>query len=220
MQGPTPEKKSEDVIPLVTKYHPQLQFNEVTKTITLLFKNIKDQDTKKKFLNSKPILSFKQPANITSLLTSAKFVSNPTTSVKQMPGIFLCNRKICKLCSLYLQSGKTFQTSNGTTWDIRCHITCKSKSVVYFLSCNCCNGQTTYIGQTTNFRQRMNNHISESRNGVSSCIFPQHVHKCGTLNKNLQEPFFKINVFMELKDPKLLTQYEEKLFRAGHAVLN
>ena len=32
-----------------------------------------------------------------------------------------------------------------------------------FLSCNSCNGNTTYTGKTVNFRHRMNHHITACR---------------------------------------------------------
>ena len=77
-----------------------------------------------------------------------------------------------------------------------------------------------YIGQTTDLRQRMNNHISESKSGVSSCNFPKHVNNCGKCNKDLEEPFFKIHAFMKLKVPKSLLEYESKRFNKGHAIMN
>ena len=220
LQGPAPEPCKNNVIPLVTTFYPNLNYKNVMKTISLLLKNFKDQTTQLKFANSKPVLAFKQPRNVTSLLTKAKFSSNTITRIPPTPGIVLCNSNRCKICKLYLQPVNSFTTSNGTLWEIRCQITCNSKNVVYFLSCNLCEQRTTYIGQTTNFRKRMNNHISESRTGTSSCNFPRHVHECGQKNKNLKEPYFKIYVFMELKDSKLLLTLEDKLFKAGHAILN
>ena len=101
------------------------------------------------------------------------------------------------------------------TWNIKSRITCDSKNVIYFLSCNMCNGNMNYIGQTTNLRQRMNNHISESRSGISTCNFPTNVFNCGKTNKNLKEPFFKIYVFFKLSDSNLLTDYENRLFQQG-----
>ena len=218
LQGPAPNKKR-DFIPLVTTFYPSLNHSHVIKTISNLFKGIQDPETKRKFNGTKPILALKQPPNLTSILTNAKFTSISSIE-KPEPGIKLCNKVQCKLCRLYLQPVKSFKTANGTTWDIKLEITCNSKNVVYFLSCNLCHGQMNYIGQTTNLRQRMNNHISESRSGVSSCNFPKHVHNCGKSNKNLTEPFFKIYVFMTLHDPKSLLEYESKLFNKGHAIMN
>ena len=196
LQGPAPEPCKKDVIPLSTTFYPNLNYKYVMKTISLLLKSFKDQTTQLKFANSKPVLALKQPRNVTSLLTKAKFSSNTITRIAPTPGIVLCDSNRCKICKLYLQPVNSFTTSNGTLWEIRCQINCNSKNVVYFLPCNLCEQRTTCIGQTTYFRKRMNNHISESRTGTSSCNFPRHVHECGQRNKNLKEPYFKIYVVL------------------------
>ena len=77
-----------------------------------------------------------------------------------------------------------------------------------------------YIGQTTNFQKRLNNHISESRTGLSCCNFPKHVYECGKKNNKLKEPFFKAYAFFALTDPRMLLREENKLFKAGHSLLN
>ena len=124
---------------------------------------------------------------------------------------------------MYLQPVSSFQTANGTTWEIKRQIPCHIINFVYFLSCNSFEGttnSTTYIGQTTNLRNRMNNHISECRTGKSPCNFPKHVFECNKANNSLKEPFFKVFVCMTLTDPKVLLHYESKLFKAGHTTLN
>ena len=222
VQGPAPFKEK-NVIPLVTTYYPNVSYTHVIKTISTLINCITDPSTKEKFQNTKPILALKQPPNLTSLLTKAKFISEHYPMYVPTPGITLCKRKNCKLCHMYLQPVSSFQTANGTTWKIKRQLSCNSINVVYFLSCNSCEGtsnSTTYIGQTTNLRNRMNNHMSECRTGKSSCNFPKHVFECAKANNSLKEPFFKVFVFMALTDAKLLLHYESKLFKAGHATLN
>ena len=56
-----------------------------------------------------------------------------------------------------------------------------------------------FIGKTVGdnivgFKSRMDQHINDSRTGISTYKFPIHVYKCGFKNKRLNEPFFKINV--------------------------
>ena len=67
-----------------------------------------------------------------------------------------------------------------------------------------CKKKETYIGKTVGdnivgFKSRMNQHISDSRTGGSTCKFPIHIYKGGLKNKCLSEPFFKINIMMKLK---------------------
>ena len=57
----------------------------------------------------------------------------------------------------------------------------------------------TYIGNTIadhihGFKTRMNNHITESRSGVSTCKFCIYVFNCiKSNNRQLEEPFLYIH---------------------------
>ena len=89
LRGPAPNKKR-DIIPLLTTFYPSLNYSHVIKTISNFFKGIQDPETKRKFNDTKPILALKQPPNLTSILTNAKFTSISSIE-KQEPGIKLCN---------------------------------------------------------------------------------------------------------------------------------
>lgn len=219
LQGPAP-CPSKDIVPLVTTYYPQFRFNNVLKNVSNLLKNANDKKLKTVFAKSKPVVALKQPKNLLSTLTKAKFETKHVRPLHRIPGISLCSNKRCKLCKQYLQPVTSFTTANNSTWEIKSSITCQSENVVYFLSCNMCNNEMSYIGQTRTLRNRMNNHISESRSGISTCSFPKHVHECGIRHNKLKEPFFKIFVFFALNNSSALLYYEEKLFKEGHALLN
>ena len=101
----------------------------------------------------------------------------------------------CNLCARYIQKCPSFITSNGYNWKIRCHINCHSINVLYFLSCNSCNGFTRYTGKTVNFRHRMNTHISPCCYRTSTYILDNHVFKCNNkfmLPKNLILKFMSL----------------------------
>ena len=97
-------------------------------------------------------------------------------------GITLCGREFCKICALYLQECDSFETSNGTLWEIRCHIHCNSLNVLYFVVCNFCS-KFTKVGKTDNLRDRTNNHITCCRWGSGTDIFDLHVHACAKKTK-------------------------------------
>ena len=59
-----------------------------------------------------------------------------TTTTTSSHVITLCNDNRCKLCKLYLQAVSSFKIAKNVTWNIKCDISCQSKNVVYFLSCN------------------------------------------------------------------------------------
>ena len=76
-----------------------------------------------------------------------------------------------------------------------------------------CEKKETYIRKTigdniVGFKSRMNQHINDSRTGVSTCKFPIRVCKCGLKNKYLNETFFEIIVMMKLKSSNHLETYE------------
>ena len=179
--------------------------------------NTNDNRLREVFQNSKLVLSQKQPPNILNLVSQAKFSSKKDTTVRN--GLFKCNDKRCKLCNLYIQSCKSFVASNKKEWEIRTNIKCSSKNVIYYLSCNGCNGQTTYIGKTVDFRLRMNNHISSCRLGTSSNKFDNHVFKCFG-HDELIEPYFKIFAMLKLSDEAALLSYESYLHHHGYDTLN
>ena len=56
--------------------------------------------------------------------------------------------------------------------------------------------------------------------GLPCCNFPKHVYECGKKNNKLKEPFFKAYAFFALTDPRMLLREENKLFKAGHSLLN
>ena len=42
---------------------------------------------------------------------------------------------------------KSFNMSNGSTWEIRNNITCRDNKIIYYLKCNMYDKKTTYIGK-------------------------------------------------------------------------
>ena len=137
-------------------------------------------------------LAFKQPNNLLCHLTKACFTTtlSPTIPTPPNNGIFRCNDSRCKLCQLYIQGCSSFTTYNGFNWQIRCHITCNSHNVVYYLKCVACNFLTTYIGKTNILRKRINVHISTCRLGGSPNQFDNHVFNCCKKNNYHSEPIF------------------------------
>ena len=69
-------------------------------------------------------------------------------------------------------------------WELRSDVTCRSINMIYYLKCNMCKKKETYIGKIiigktdiVRFKCRMNQYISDTRTGVSTCTFPIHVYK-------------------------------------------
>ena len=140
------------------------------------------------------------------------------------PGLFKCKNDGCKLCSLYIQECTKFTTHNGFEWEIRSHITCHSKNVLYYLKCMKCKKlikPESYTGRTNVLRDRMNNHISACRLGGSSDIFDQHVFECKKQHDAPDnEPYFHIYAFMTVSKEEFLPTYEKYLHRKGYDSMN
>ena len=204
LQGPAPNPANKkDIIPFVTQNCSNYSCKMVTKKLRLLIERCPDQGTKELFSSKEIVQAVRQPPNILRQLTSAKFDSE-RLSLKSV-GTCKCKHSGCKICALYLEECQTVIGSNGVTWQLQTRITCKSRNVIYFQTCLGC-GSFTNVGKTNCLRDRTNNHISESKSGVTTDKFDKHVFEC---KKDHQEPVFKLNVLMEVDSYDKLLIYED-----------
>ena len=184
------------------------------KEIKSTINNSTNESIKEVFKTSNIILSQRQPNNLLKIFSSAKFSEKPTTRPKILP----CNNSRCNLCPNYIQYETEFQLSNGKVWTIKDNMSCNSKNVIYFLTCNQCNGNTTYIGKTNNIRLRTNQHISTCRTGKGTDKFDLHVFHCK--DKPPKEPFFKLYLLMHLTTNDALLTYEKHFHDNSYDTLN
>ena len=220
LQGPAPEKKEKQVIPLISTYYSNYNTCNVFQSTINQLNNAKDEQIKNAFKDTKFVQAYKQPLNLHRLIL--KTYLEDKNIVNNISGLFIneCKDSRCKLCASYLIPCSSFTTSNGTKWLIKSHINCKSKNVIYYLKCLACNENTTYIGKTNNFRLRINNHISSSKSGNSSDRFDNHVFDCQRRNNLSSDPLFKVYAFMKLDNPNKLLHYESYLHSKGFDTMN
>ena len=222
LQGPAPPKTNQRLIPLISTYYSNYSNSMVVEVTKQLLNNTKDLRIAKAFKDTKIIEAFKQPPNLLQLVSNSKFI-HPFPKLIIDPkrrGLWKCTHPLCKICQLYIIEGDSFQTSNGTVWNIRCPASCNSLNVLYYLKCRFCQGATTYSGKTDVFRQRTNGHISDIRHKRGG-DFDKHVRRCAKKKKiSLTEPFFEATIFMVLKDYNSLLSYEAMLHAAGHDTMN
>ena len=215
LQGPAPKPVKKDIIPLISTFSSNYSIKSIAKQANILIERCPDDSTRHTFQNKKIVQTHRQPPNLLRTLTSAKFISN---TIPKQNGIFHCYRPNCDICNYYLISCKSFKTANGYEWEVRSHITCHSKNVIYFQRCNFCDYESN-IGKTNHLRKRTNVHISSCRTGNGTDIFDRHVYHCHQ-GKNKVGPFFKLWVFMEVDDDKKLLPYENYLQRRGFDTTN
>ena len=190
LQGPAP-KKEEILIPFASTHYTNFDSKSTSVTANSLLSNVKDNRLKKVFDKCKVKDALKQPKNLLRLFSKPK----GQTCISEKHGLYRyeCKYSRCNLCASYIPECSSIKTSNGYNWKIRCHINCHSTNVLYFLSCNSCNGNTTCTGKTVNFRRRMNNYIPVCRYGTSTDKFDNHVFKYSNKDKHVaKEPYFKV----------------------------
>ena len=139
----------------------------------------KDQKMQKIF-PLPPMVAYKQPPNLKSVLCRAKLPHNKHPK-RRLVGMQPCN-KPCNVCP-YVTKTKTF-TSNHTkqSFDLKGLFTCATSGVVYLINCSSCNKQ--YVGQTgRKFHQRMMEHLNS--------IF----HKTNTIGIHYTSPKHSHNDF-------------------------
>lgn len=227
LQGPAPKPVDKnDVIPFITTFASNLSTSNMTNEIrTLISRRIHGRlgDLLK---DVKVVAAYRQPPNLGRLITGAKFQDEaipPRPSITNTtPGLFAsCTDPRCKLCSLgYIQQCTSFQCANGKMWEIKSHIDCNSKNIIYFLVCNMCNSVSNTGKTEQKFRGRMNDHICKCKSGKGTDKFDKHVHECGIRNNCLKPPYFKIYAFMALSTPDLLLTYESYFHRNGYDTMN
>ena len=117
------------------------------------------------FLNIIPaciiVPCLKQAKNFMRLLSR----STAQNCISEKHGLYRyeCKDSRCNLCASYKQECSGFIASKENDCKIRCQINYHSINVLYFLSWNSCDGNTTYTNNIVNFRHRMNNYITGCR---------------------------------------------------------
>ena len=217
LQGPALPPAQKITIPFISSYYSNFESSNILETAKNLIQNSKNTRIKEAFNNVEFIHARRQPPNILQRITNAKFI---TKEEHKIQGITHCGR-YCKICEIYLQECSSFTTANGKVWTIKCHITCNSKNVLYYLVCAFCL-EESYTGKTDDIRERTNNHITCMRNGTGSNLFDKHVHSCSRTGsgKRNDEPFFKLYAFMVLSDYNKLRNQERRLHLLNYDTIN
>ena len=220
LQGPAPQKnKKNGVIAFVHQNMSNFKFSHILTTAKNLIENSRSDEIRHIFKDTRFVESMRQPKNVIRTITTARRIND--TAFETNAGIFAeCSDPRCEICSLgYIQNCNSFVTSNGKTWEIKSHINCNSRNVLYYLECLFCNGQVTKTGKTKSIlRLRLNNHRSECATGRTTDVFDKHCHECGAHRK--QEPYFRVRAFMKLSTPEKLLTYEKLFHERKYATIN
>ena len=141
--SPHTHRQASRRIPLVVTCHPGLtNLSRVAKKhlpILCTFSRLR------KAIPYPPIVAFRRPKNIKDLLVRAKLnpPAPPANAINTK-----CNNKRCKFCHEMVTCNKFKSKATGRQYNIRAEITCKTRNLVYLISCKRCGLQ--YVGETEN----------------------------------------------------------------------
>ena len=167
-------KEYKQILPLVLDLNPRLP--SIGKIINKYKHLIYDLPSlkKKKFPVGSIIPAFRRTKIIKEILSSKPREQHRTPDDQR--GCFKCTGK-CDLCRNYLKETNCFtSTSTSRMYPITQILNCKSKNVIYLVTCKKCNVQ--YVGSTSNeFKIRFRNHKSSMITKKRTCEVAIHFNK-------------------------------------------
>ena len=112
----------------------------------------------RKIFPAPPMVAYKQPPNIRSVLSRALLPKNAHPK-RKLTGMKKCN-KPCNVCPYVLNTNKiTSKQDQKKSFDINGLFTCATIGVIYLISCQKCPKQ--YVGQTSrSFSKRIMEHLN------------------------------------------------------------
>ena len=162
------------------------------------------------FGDTRIINSQREPPSLGLQLQHSRF-EDSTVAVGHS-GVRKCGHVGCGSCEDILEVNSFYFRNSGITYEIKSPMSCTVGNLVYVIQCKLC-GQT-YIGETVNFRRRMNSHKSDSKNADAPMDVGKHLYKCG-------KGFWKCPLFKVKKESKIdRLVLEDKLIKLLKPDLN
>ena len=186
LRNPSNNKNNEaEKIPYISTYNPNCQC--LFPTVSNIFDSLKtNPDTKLFYENTKIVNSKRQPKNLKTILTSARLRLKDNNFK-----ISKCQDKKCDLCN-YLIEGSTFLFEKvHFNFRVNYSMSCNVMNCIYVLKCNGC--KKIYIGETSNFRLRVNLHKHHVNRNCGLNV-SRHIHVCAK-DQDIKfqiMPFYKI----------------------------
>ena len=153
-------KDKDSVIPFTIVYDPSLPhigytFNKYWDILNLS----KNGTTKSIHKNYKPVVAYKRPKNLQYYLINSDY-NKQTNKIHFSQS---CNSKRFSHCVNIKTSSEFTSHVTGKTYSLHHDVNCKSKQVIYLITCKRCNSQ--YVGQTKQpVSKRMNSHRFDINN--------------------------------------------------------
>ena len=124
----------------------------------------------REWVYERAVVSYKRPPNLRSLLVHTKPDRGPAIIQPRPgpPGTHPCGHPRCKTCQTVL-ARTAVDLSDTQHFGIKDSFTCKSSSVIYFISRTACNA--AYVGETgCRLHERMNGHRHSIKNNEDTPV--------------------------------------------------
>ena len=162
---------------------PQL-YSEVKSLTSRVFST---KELRPIFGGTRIIKSQREPPSLGRLLQHSRFDELPVAV--EGTGVTKCGHSKCESCKEILEVNELFFRNSGVTFKIKKSMNCLVRNVIYALFCNGCGN--SYIGETVNFRERMNGHRNKSTSSLyANAEVSKHLLNCGQGFKSC--PIFKV----------------------------
>lgn len=139
-----------------SSYHPKHTFNGIVKAQITRYKRICNNESDMQTAIELLFTSLKSRGYSSRQLQTIQqqvfFTAKSSNTTKP------CQKASCTLCS-YLTPSSHEITSRHTTLKLQSPGSCSSTNCIYAIRCRTCS--KTYVGQTTNLRNRLHNHVSD-----------------------------------------------------------
>ncbi len=182
------QKRAENkIMPFVITHNPRNPevWPLIQSTMTAFDAN---ETLRKVFQNTKVIKSRRQPPNLKNILTRAFFSSN----IIKTCGSHKCTDKRCATCKTIVEGDTIKITSTGLIFHIKSNMNCKSKNVLYIITCSKCSAQ--YVGKTHTSLAKRNTlhrqHINHAH--YRKLEMSTHIDECGNKKYSIV-PFYKLS---------------------------
>ena len=204
------KKDDDEVTPFVHTFDPGLPqiFSTIQGITSRLYTS---SELKPIFGGSRIINSLREPPSLGLQLQHSRF-DGPSVTDNE-PGVKRCGQRGCGHCVDILEVNSIYFPNSDIHFHIKTRMNCLVRNVVYFIQCKKCSH--TYIGETVNFRRRMNKHKSDSQSIMAASIeVSKHLCMCG-------EGFWKCPIFKVKEESKIARLViEDKLVKLLKPDLN
>ena len=144
------------MIPFILIYHP------ITPNIKMILNThqptIQSSAQLKDIFPEKPNQVYRRPTSLRDILVRAKLRPNLNDTPLGQSGP--CGTHRCQTCNIMSVTQSFTQTTTGATINIKVNDICKTRNIVYRMTCKYCQNQ--YVGETKlQLNQRINLHRSD-----------------------------------------------------------